>query len=71
MTILKKWPGIYKYGILILLNQVTPNSPASNHLNAGDVIMAIEGKDCTRLTHQQSHDMIASCPHVLNLMIKK
>lgn len=59
------------YRLQLAVKKVNQNTPAFNNLNSGDVIMAIEGKDCTRLEHQKCHDMIASCPFVLHLTIQK
>jgi C-terminal processing protease CtpA/Prc len=50
---------------------VTQNTPAANHLHVGDVIIQINGNDATRLTHQQSHDLIANAGLALTLQIRK
>lgn len=50
---------------------MTQNTPAANHLHVGDVIIQINGNDATRLTHQQSHDLIANAGLALTLQIRK
>jgi hypothetical protein len=50
--------GGLDYRLHLSVKKISPNSPAHNRLHPGDVIVAIQGKDCTEYTHQQGHDEI-------------
>ena len=54
--------------INININKITQ---AHNRLHIGDVIVAIQGHDCTNMTHQQSTDCIKMAGNQLNLMVRK
>lgn len=44
--------------IVYFLLQVFSNSPAEGELQRGDVILAINGRDASTLTHKQAQDSI-------------
>jgi len=59
------------FKLTLSIKKVTQNSPAYNHLHAGDVLIGINGRDATMYTHQQAFDEIKNSGYQLNLMVRK
>ena len=56
---------------LIFFFQVSPNSPAHRHIDAGDAIVQINGYETNDMTHMQAQQLIKNSGHSLQLTVKK
>lgn len=63
--------GGVDYRLHLSIKKVSTGSPAHNKLHAGDVIVGIQGNDCTHFTHQQANDLIRMSGSTLSLMVRK
>jgi C-terminal processing protease CtpA/Prc len=59
------------YRLALSIKKITPGTPAHMRLNIGDVIVAIQGENCSAFTHEQANAAIRGAGNTLTLMVRK
>uniref|UniRef100_A0A6G3MGW5 PDZ and LIM domain protein 7 (Trinotate prediction) n=1 Tax=Henneguya salminicola TaxID=69463 RepID=A0A6G3MGW5_HENSL len=64
--------GGAEFGVPISIENVTSNSKAANGgVKTGDVIIAINGVDVTRATHDKTKSLVSQAKDILQLTLKR
>ncbi|XP_056018833.1 uncharacterized protein LOC125672255 isoform X11 [Ostrea edulis] len=63
--------GGHDLNLELVVQRVFSNSPAEGELQRGDVILAINGRDASTLTHKQAQDGIKHCGGQVELLVSR
>ncbi|GAB1609123.1 uncharacterized protein LOC115231207 [Argonauta hians] len=55
----------------LLIQRVFPNSPAVGYLQRGDILLSINGKDASALSHKEAQDIFQSAGGQIPLLIRR